>query len=98
MKITVTQDDINKGIPLKAPRCAIARAIRRQTRRYASVGTETVTALGRPKAFATPPVAVAFIERFDAGKLVQPFSFWLDIGDGAEPFVAPEVALESIPV
>jgi hypothetical protein len=42
----------------------------------------------------TPPTAQNFITHFDAGLPVEPFSFWLDTGDGAEPFVAPEVVAE----
>lgn len=104
MRITVTQDDIDKGCRKDAFGCAVARAVCRAlgVSEDESVGVDDEAIdfydelQGRPTA-KVPAVATLFIMAFDRGDPVQPFSFWLDIGDGAEPFVAPEVATEPVP-
>lgn len=84
MKITVTKQDISRGIPKNFRRCPIARAIRRAT------GIKDVKALpGYASVLGRythlPLVATDFIYRFDAGVDVEPFTFSLPIPKNPKP-------------
>lgn len=76
MRIFVTQEDIDKGVPNDDCKCPVALAISRVRstadvhvdRRYIDVGYQS---------FTTPEPASAFIRAFDAGQPVEPFEFEL---------------------
>jgi len=78
--ITVTAKDIQKATDLIAadgPRtecCPIALAAKRVFRKRVRVSYETIT-VARHKYFDLPPHAAHFIEKFDNGLYVEPFSF-----------------------
>lgn len=89
MKVDVTQDHIDNGVPLDCYQCPVASAVedalgrRAINQEWIRVGGEAIwlvthDAGGR---HATPyhiPRSVRrFIARFDAGKPVQPFTFIL---------------------
>jgi hypothetical protein len=88
--IEVTQEDIDKGICSSATRCAIARAVRRITRRrYVYVTDNRIIVAPSRRAqydeskankvcrMGNPPKKVkTFIQKFDQDKTkVKPFSF-----------------------
>src|SRR5579859_6474944 len=79
--IIVTSDDIHKGIPGDAGACPIARAIRRSIQpspeEYLAVDGLAIC-IGSQN-YKVPEAAIAFIESFDAGNPVEPFSF--DLGE-----------------
>ena len=77
LQITVTQEDIDAGIPASHS-CPIARAVRRQTRlRNVSVmlHINISTGNGRWRSFLMPERAIDFIQSFDGRLPVKPFSF-----------------------
>jgi hypothetical protein len=79
MKIEVTQQNINDGRKHNCTSCPIALAIYQATGEEAAVSCFR-TYLGEDCAgIALPSSAALFIERFDAGKSVSPFSFDLPI-------------------
>lgn len=79
LSITVTADDIKKGIKDDAEWCPLARAIRRDLKATSvavaefSEGGINVDNIGTSRV----PGADAFISRFDAGKPVAPRTFVL---------------------
>jgi hypothetical protein len=77
MKITVTKEDIQRGIRSSACSCPIARACNRQTRptRVFGVTMRVDTVLGGSQSFDLSRRAQQFIARFDRKKKVKPFSF-----------------------
>lgn len=86
MKITVTQRDILRGQRNRPDRCPIALAIKRRplVRLLASrVDVSGLTAwIGWPstwwsglRPYPLPLKATCFVVDFDAGRIVQPFSF-----------------------
>lgn len=86
MQINVTQEIIDKGGKggkSNCSSCPIALAIREQTEfKAAEVGHDIwLTSILSEKPRHLPSEATFFIERFDDGKPVQPFSFELDLGD-----------------
>lgn len=98
MKITVTKDDIQGAQRREANNCPIARALRRQGAGPLVVGPhpdamtywETWVVGNAHAIVATLPLGAAqFARNFDMGVFVQPFSFWLDLGEKAEPFEMP---------
>lgn len=99
MIITVTQDDIDKGCKGKAQACAIARALVRTVPNAAEavvcIFFQVIDVHGHNLLECDIPDHVGdWITRFDNGKHVEPFSFW--IGE-AEPFVVPVLAKELVP-
>ncbi len=75
MIVTVTQDDINRGVRQHNERCPIARALRRATGiRDISVGLQTVSFKSIWAAQLSYRVW-EFIWDFDHGRYVRPFSF-----------------------
>ena len=88
MKITVTQEDINEGSPQDPGSCPVALACIRELKLGKTDDIEVVenaVAVGRSTANGDwvtktykPPVKVTkFIEAFDKGKPVKPFTFTL---------------------
>ncbi len=79
-KIEVTATDIKKGEPFNVYTCPIGRAISRTLRIKSVYVAELIEYHKSGKYFvATLPVKVEkFIDRFDGGKLVKPFSFTLE--------------------
>ena len=82
MKISVTYEDIQAGIPTSGSSCPIALAIERagfcrghRVRVYSSkivCFSESDNVSGR---FPLPAVAQSFVSDFDEGMAVQPFEF-----------------------
>lgn len=82
MLIKVTQEDIDGGITDDMRLCPIALAVRRITKEdLVEVDENTIyieTIIGRsPKLYKTSKTAKKFIQDFDAGEKVKPFSFKL---------------------
>lgn len=75
MKIDVVQEDINHGKRENPLACPIALAIGRS---IGTVSVEVNTVRSKTHWVYLPMKAQVFIRDFDAGKLVQPFSFELD--------------------
>lgn len=80
MKITVTADDIKNGLRGSACNCPIARAIwkHRHVTKVAvgRIGcTVWYTDAEKGVSYMLPPAAHAFIDLFDVGFRVQPFTF-----------------------
>lgn len=84
--ISVTAADIAKGAKDSCGFCPIAIAATRATKKPALVGTAEIEIgrRGEYSMYPLPPEAVAFIERFDAGQKVEPFTFKLTTGQRCE--------------
>lgn len=74
MKIEVTARDIEKGLPEDKCGCPVALAIRRATGLEVSVWCSMSVKVGR-EYIDLPDEAEDFINRFDQGEPVQPFTF-----------------------
>jgi hypothetical protein len=76
MTINVTQDHIDNGKKGTANRCPIALAIKDAfgpaVRVYVSI---TAYQIGPVKDRPLPPEAITFIQKYDRGSTVKPFSF-----------------------
>lgn len=80
VKITVTKKDIQMGLPSDSCLCPIARAVRRVLGRGVRVWRYGVYRRLSEDDFAEFPERVTqFIDRFDDGKPVKPFTFTLRI-------------------
>lgn len=84
MTITITESDIANGQSSACTLCPIALALERATGERWFVGTKGVTLLvhlGDPEGTWSllPDAARAFVQAFDKGQSVEPFSFELDI-------------------
>jgi hypothetical protein len=79
VKINITLDDIWRGRPYSMSECpialAIARAVGGNVKVFVHVRDGTVVG---EKVFYLHEIASAFIDRFDKGKKVEPFSFDLE--------------------
>jgi hypothetical protein len=78
MRIEVTQEDIDRGIPFSHTSCPIACAVQRTFGQPCWVYTHRMavfTGLPDVSRYALSGECVDFIARFDAGKKVEPFSF-----------------------
>lgn len=86
MRVKVTQEDIEKGIPEHCGKCPIARAIRRAMPDAISVGVGSIGVEWFDKSgfrvAELPQQAQQFIYYFDFGEPVQPFEFDLEIPQG----------------
>lgn len=80
LRIDVTEKDIRLGHVKDPWSCPIARGGRRAARKKCVVGTKDVT-IGHINV-PLPKRAQRFIERFDAGLAVKPFSFTVRVKDG----------------
>jgi hypothetical protein len=80
--IEVTEQDIKDGKPCTISSCPIARALRRTLpKSVAQVGGDGITmngVFGR-RSITTPAKILAFVESFDNGYPVKPFSFNIDV-------------------
>lgn len=77
-RVRVTEDHIERGTPLNPYSCPIALAlseIRPRRRRKIVAGYSSIR-FGKEQ-YDTPPDARAFMDRFDDGKAVRPFTFEL---------------------
>ena len=83
IKIEVTQEDIDRGEKGDCAKCPIARAIRRTLKvRYVHVDTDFLE-WGPDYSCMNAPVKVSkFIDAFDEGRRVSPFTFMLKDLDG----------------
>ena len=87
MKIRVSRDDIRKGKVGDGCNCPVARALKRQTPfRRVNVGSEIQLGSTGIEDILDPAISVdsprkvgRFIEAFDEGKPVKPFTFNLVI-------------------
>lgn len=76
LKVRVTRDDIRNGRKNDCARCPVARAVRRLG--YAKIAVcPSEILVNRPtqQTFRNPQKARRFINAFDAGKPVKPFTF-----------------------
>ena len=73
--VHVTQEDIYSGIRASRTRCPVALAISRVLPDVA-VGSASVVTTGNGYAML-PSAAIVFVDRFDRGLSVEPFSFEL---------------------
>lgn len=74
MKVTVTQEHIDRGTRLLSTGCPVARAIAALGFTNVTVGGLTAYA-GPAQRWALPKTARQFIEKFDGRKPVSPFTF-----------------------
>ena len=84
MKITVTQEDIENGSPSEWDACPVALALARATGKKWLV-CPTRFKLPAPDNYGNgPPMSYevsTFVEAFDSGKPVEPFTFEFDVED-----------------
>jgi len=81
LQIDVTQDDIDFGEPHKPCDCPIALAIDRQwpgSLPYVNADGISLTIDGVEYDYYMPDIAVSFMDAFDDGDPVRPFSFTID--------------------
>ena len=78
MKIDVTQEDIDRGVKGACTQCPVALAL---ARAFPDVYVDVATTqlLVGDEFIRAPSVVSIFIEDFDDGEPVQPFSFDLDL-------------------
>ena len=81
IRITVTQEDIDKGVPCNSVRCPIAKAVDRKfglNLLGASVGSRIITCFhnGKHRKFQMSKSGMKFVQRFDDRKIVEPFTFY----------------------
>lgn len=82
MKIEVTQEDIERGVPLNSCFCPIAFASSRAFHCQHSLVSQDyfrVLGVGKNGRIMLPQPAIDFIAAFDAGKPVEPFSFEVEV-------------------
>lgn len=83
LHISVTQEDIDKGLPMVAACCPVARAIQRVTGDSSwRVGPMRISPAG-PVYYDTPREVSKFVVAFDRHLPVSPFEFDLDVDDAA---------------
>lgn len=78
MKISVTKEHINNGQTCKSVHCPIALAIKEHFDTFVSVGPCEVAIGGPFNNIPLPQIARRFIEDFDYGDSVEPFTFELE--------------------
>jgi len=78
MRIFVTAKDIREGAKSACEACPVARAIKRRVTCRVVVGMGFIS-FGLKSSVLTPTQVANFIDRFDGGKKVKPFSFLLDV-------------------
>ena len=79
MLIKVTQEHIDSGVRGDCSKCPIALAISEQVNNRVGVSKGGIIIPYLYETFLeTPPLAREFIEKFDAGKEVEPFVFNLE--------------------
>ena len=78
--VEVTQEDIDHGFKSSNSHCPIGLALQRMGYKHVSVGKRIWWAADSPDFVSStpaPPEACKFIEDFDSGKKVKPFTFWV---------------------
>lgn len=75
--VEMNEGDIERGLRRKCYHCPIALATMRRYRTSAFVTTGYVELCGLR--FVLPPIAMEFIQNFDANKNVHPITFQLGI-------------------
>lgn len=78
MKVDVTQEHIDCGKPLEPLYCPVALAIDEQAHKVVIVNYWKLAAADDSFSSPTPVVVRRFVERFDRGLSVKPFSFELE--------------------
>ena len=76
-RIRITESNIKNGIPQHCSRCPTALALRRQIPGVSWVVEEDY--LDLDDEYPTPKSVRKFIEAFDHGKPVKPFSFTIEL-------------------
>lgn len=81
LKISVTQKDIDWGVRGDSGRCMVSRAIARELDTASRIETDTQTIrFSVPDAryaYLTPLTVQNYLAAFDAGDMIEPFSFTL---------------------
>lgn len=77
LKINITECDIAEGIRANYQQCPVARALKREIADCEGVYSH-IHFLNKPD-IETPVKAYEWIERYDKGKKVKPFSFTITI-------------------
>lgn len=80
MKIEITQHDIDYGVQGECQLCPIARAVKRKINGEVRVFGDdisifTTDIIRRYRYYKLPQKAKDFMQRFDDGKKVRPFTF-----------------------
>lgn len=76
MRVEVTQEDIDQGKPRRVTLCPVARAVGRvATNRYKVTAFYLVPCRTSLPRVILPDKAMLFIDAFDAGQPVKPFTF-----------------------
>lgn len=82
IQVEVGQELIDRGVQKDCSECPVALGISRNTGRFVTVSRGLIT-FSRGNSFIgrvpTPASARAFIDDFDAGRPVSPFSFPLEV-------------------
>lgn len=79
MQINVSADDIKNGVACSLIECPIGHALFRATSRtYLVIGDWAVLQRQDGRDIQLPAIAQEFIQLFDIGAPVQPFSFEVD--------------------
>lgn len=73
MKVRVLAKDIKKGEEYSETSCPIALALKRKTHKHCEVNTDHIYI--DTKRYIMPDEAMDFVEHFDSGCTVRPFSF-----------------------
>lgn len=78
IKVSVTKNDIRRGVAQRTDRCPVALAVTRALRSQAFVETDEIRVhIPVPCRMTTPRKAAQFIQSFDGGQKVNPFTFYL---------------------
>ncbi|AXH46555.1 hypothetical protein SEA_ROBINSPARKLES_110 [Gordonia phage RobinSparkles] len=79
MKVTVTQEHIDKGKPWEICNCPIALALKEKGFANVEVSTLAISVGKNNQAllnhYSVPSIAKQFIKAFDDGQTVEPFEF-----------------------
>jgi len=86
MRITVTKEDIFKGIRADCSGCPIALAARRKF--FGEVDVFAGHIWTQSGSYRLPQVALDFIQKFDTGKKAKPFEFE---ARRVKPFFVPDI-------
>ncbi len=81
MQIRVTRKHIKRGKPNESVNCPVALAVAEKSHKRALVDQIDIVYRAGPNKWyigKTPDIAAAFIEDFDIGKQVKPFTFECD--------------------
>lgn len=85
VKVTVTQDDIDQGIPHSALTCPLAKALARADGNKWSVIAKSARRFAENLYHKLPPEAIDFRQNFDLDQPTHPFKFDLDLSNPGPP-------------